>query len=78
MSTLTVGDIENILFQAFPASWATPDDRFGLFVGDRNRTITKIAIALDSTVPMIETAAAKGCNILVTHHPPFWFAPMRF
>ena len=47
-------------------------------MGDRNEVVTGIAIALDSTVPMIKAASAAGCNLLVTHHPPFWYAPTRF
>jgi putative NIF3 family GTP cyclohydrolase 1 type 2 len=50
-----------------------------LLVGDRAATVTRIAIALDQTVPMVDAAAAAGCNLLVTHHPGFFFpAPDSF
>lgn len=74
----TIGDIEQILLRAFPLSLAVPDDRLGLFVGDRTEMVSHVAIALDATVPMIKAAAAQDCNLLVTHHPPFWDAPKRF
>jgi dinuclear metal center YbgI/SA1388 family protein len=74
----SVGDIEDLLFKAFPATDALPNDRNGLFVGDRKTIVKKIAIALDQTVPMVEAAAAQGCNLLVTHHPPFIYAPDSF
>ncbi|HBT95555.1 MAG TPA: hypothetical protein DEB24_05490 [Coriobacteriia bacterium] len=78
MTKYSVGDIENILFEAFPLSDALPNDRNGLFVGDRKTIVKKIAVALDQTLPMIETALAFGCNLLVTHHPPFMYAPDSF
>ncbi len=78
MTRYSVGDIEDMLFAAFPLDDVLPDDRTGLFVGDRKAIVKRIAIALDQTVPMVETAAAQGCNLLVTHHSAFWFAPDSF
>lgn len=78
MPTLRVGDIEDMLLKAFPASWAADGDRLGLFTGDRSAPVGKVAVALDSSVATIEAASAAGCDMLVTHHPPFWDAPMRF
>jgi dinuclear metal center YbgI/SA1388 family protein len=76
--TFSVGDVEQILYQAYPKTDALADDRFGLQVGDRAAIVTRIAIALDQTVPMVEAAAQAGCNLLVTHHPAFWMAPTSF
>jgi putative NIF3 family GTP cyclohydrolase 1 type 2 len=73
-----VGDVEGLLFEAYPATDALPDDRFGLLVGDRAAIVTRIAVALDQTVPMVEAAAAAGCNLLVAHHPGFFFKPESF
>jgi dinuclear metal center YbgI/SA1388 family protein len=78
MTRYLVGDIEDLLFKAFPITDALPNDRNGLFVGNRKVVVKKIAIALDQTVPMVEAAAAQGCNLLLTHHPPFMYAPDSF
>jgi dinuclear metal center YbgI/SA1388 family protein len=79
MARYSVGDIEQLLFEAYPPEDALPDDRLGLLVGDRKTIVTRIAIALDQTVPLIDAAAAQGCNLLVTHHPGFFFpAPDSF
>lgn len=79
MARYSVGDIEQLLFETYPATDALPDDRFGLLVGDRKALVTRIAIALDQTVPLIEAAAAQGCNLLLAHHPGFFFpAPSSF
>ena len=78
MTGFNIGDIEALLFEAFPASDALDGDRFGLLVGDRKAGVTRIAVSLDQTIPMIEAAAAQGCNLLVSHHPVFWIAPDSF
>jgi len=73
-----VADIERLLYQAFPAAGAMPDDRHGLMVGDPQAEVTKVAIALDATISLIRQASEHGCNVLVTHHPVFWHAPDSF
>jgi putative NIF3 family GTP cyclohydrolase 1 type 2 len=73
-----VGDIEQMLLEAYPPTDALVDDRFGLLVGDRALLVGRIAIALDATVPMIEAAADADCNLLLTHHPAYWTAPETF
>jgi putative NIF3 family GTP cyclohydrolase 1 type 2 len=78
MARFSVGDIEDLLFAAYPATDALPEDRFGLLVGDRRALVKRMAIALDQTVPMVEAAAAAGCNLLVAHHPGFFFKPEYF
>jgi putative NIF3 family GTP cyclohydrolase 1 type 2 len=78
MARFSVGDIERLLFEAYPATDALPEDRFGLLAGDRATIVTKIAIALDQSVPMVDDAASKGCNLLVAHHPGFFFKPDSF
>ncbi|MCL2883155.1 MAG: Nif3-like dinuclear metal center hexameric protein [Coriobacteriia bacterium] len=78
MSQLTVGGIEELLFADYPAAYAVADDRFGLFVGERAAAVSGVAFALDATVPMVRAAAGAGCNLLVTHHPPFWAPPRCF
>ena len=78
MADLTVGDLERLLFEVYPASDALYDDRNGLLVGDPLAKVGSIAIALDAMVDTIEVAAAYGCNVLITHHPVFWNPPTLF
>jgi putative NIF3 family GTP cyclohydrolase 1 type 2 len=78
MARFSVGDIEGLLFEAYPATDALPDDRFGLLVGNRAAIVRRIGIALDQTVLMVDAAAAMGCNLLLTHHPGFFFKPESF
>lgn len=67
----TIGDLENRLFAAFPREDAESWDQPGLAVGDRTRRIDKIAVALDMSVANVIAASEAGCNVLVTHHPPY-------
>ena len=75
---LTVGLLEAALLADFPAFDAEPWDRTGLQVGDPSCEVTKVAVALDATVPAIRQAAQAGANVLVTHHPPYLSAPDAF
>ncbi|MDR2492435.1 MAG: Nif3-like dinuclear metal center hexameric protein [Coriobacteriales bacterium] len=74
-AALSVRELEQLLFAAFPASDALEGDRVGLLVGDPGAEAGTIAVALDATVGAIEAAAANGCNVLVTHHPAYWNLP---
>jgi len=44
-------------------------DNSGLLVGDPGQTITGVLICLDSTEEIVDEAIAKGCNLIVAHHP---------
>lgn len=78
MAALRIGDIERLLFERFPGDAADIWDRCGLLVGDPTVEISGIAVALDPTVDAIEEAAARGCNLLLTHHPVFIEPPTVF
>ena len=78
MTPRSVGDLEKGLLALFPAEDACEWDRTGLQVGNPSNVITKVAVALDPTVPAIREAHERGCNVLVTHHPPYLSAPDAF
>jgi len=44
-------------------------DNSGLLVGNPEQTITGVLFCLDSTEAIIDEAIAKGCNLVVAHHP---------
>lgn len=67
----TIGELENGLFAAFPREDAESWDQPGLAVGDRERAVGKIAVALDMSVANVIAASDAGCDVLVTHHPAF-------
>lgn len=71
MKPLTVGDLERVLFDAFPREDAEPWDNCGLAIGDRTAALGKIALNLDMSERAVIEACELGCNVLVTHHPPY-------
>lgn len=75
---ITIKQLEQKLFELFPACDATPGDRIGLLVGNPGAQVGKVALTLDAKVADIEAAAAAGCNVLLTHHPVFWLLPDSF
>ena len=66
-----VGQLEEALFEAFSAADAESWDKPGLCVGDADAVVGKVAVNLDMTAQAVISAAEAGCNVLVTHHPPF-------
>jgi dinuclear metal center YbgI/SA1388 family protein len=54
-----------------PLSFALEFDNVGLILGSRDRTITKVMVALDLTDSVADEAVENGAGMVVTHHPPF-------
>lgn len=44
----------------------------GLQLENRDRKVTKIAAAVDATLPVMRKAVAVGADLLIVHHGMFW------
>ena len=44
-------------------------DNVGLLVGERNMEVKGVLATLDVTPEVVAEAEAKGCNLIVSHHP---------
>ncbi len=53
-------------------SWDNP----GLLIEPEQREITKVLVALDCTLPVVQEAAQVGAQLVLSHHPLF-FQPVR-
>jgi dinuclear metal center YbgI/SA1388 family protein len=62
-------EITNCLEQFAPLAYQESYDNSGLICGDDNMDITSALICLDSTEEVIDEAIAKGCNLVIAHHP---------
>ncbi len=64
-------DVMAALETLAPRGLALEEDRenIGLQVGDPQIRVSRVLVALDATLPVIEEAAETGCELLVTHHP---------
>jgi len=73
--SLKVKDIVGIMEEYAPGRLKESYDNVGLMVGDSNCEVTRILIALDCTLKVIEEATKCGCNLIITHHPLLFNKP---
>ena len=62
-------DIVTFLDSLAPPVYAESWDNPGLLVGDREKEIHKVFVAVDATDEIIEQAVMERADMLVTHHP---------
>ena len=65
----TVREIEQALFELAPKELAFDWDNVGQLLGDPQKPIEKILVALDITEAVADEAMQKGCQLIVAHHP---------
>lgn len=75
---VTVQHILNHLTKLAPLSLAESWDNAGLLLGDLKADVHSIVVALDPSTEVVDFAAEKSANLLVTHHPVFLTPPSRF
>ncbi len=66
---MKISEIIKVLEKAAPPSYQESYDNAGLLTGNSGWQCTGIVCSLDSTEAVILEAKAKGCNLVVTHHP---------
>lgn len=62
-------EIIDRLYELFPREDALSYDNVGVLAGDISGSVSKVMIALDVRSSVIDEAASKGCELLITHHP---------
>ncbi len=65
---ITVADVLNFVETLAPRVMKMDWDNVGLLCGGRNRTVTKVLVALDPFEGVCKEAAAWGADLIVTHH----------
>lgn len=68
----TVKEIYDLLDRKAPFRYQAGFDNAGFLVGRGERPVDKVLVALDITPAVIDEAAAKGCQLIVAHHPVIW------
>ena len=64
-----------LLEQELPVKYAVPGDKTGFQVGNKEKEIHHIYVAVDATEDVIDEAIAAGADMLLTHHPMI-FSPL--
>ena len=49
-----------------------PNDPIGLAIGTLNKEVTKVLVTLDVNEQVADEAIAKGCELIIAHHPPIF------
>ena len=62
-------DILAALEELCPLQYREDWDNVGLLVGDGEREVNTVYLALDATTEVIDQACAAGAQLLLTHHP---------
>ena len=69
MTTPLIRDLTRYLDAWAPPAYQESYDNAGLIVGDPNVPVTGVLVSLDATEAIVDEAIAKGCNVIVAHHP---------
>ena len=64
-----------VMEKVAPTNLKEDFDNVGLMVGDRNKEIKKVLLALDCTDKVIEEAKEIGAQLILTHHPLIFKKP---
>lgn len=66
-----LADVVRTLERRYPPSSAEPWDAVGLVVGDPDREVRRVLLAVDPVAETVREAVLWGADLLVTHHPLF-------
>ena len=66
---MTIRDITAALEAFAPLRIQEEWDNSGLIIGREDQEVTGVMLGFDCTPELIDEAAEKGCNLVVTHHP---------
>lgn len=66
---LQIRHLTTYLESLAPLAYQESYDNAGLLVGDPAAHIKGVLITLDATEAVVDEAIAKGCNVVVAHHP---------
>lgn len=73
---MLVADLIALLERSAPLSLAQPGDNCGLLIGVRTAPVKRIMAALEVTAAVVDEAADRGCDTIITHHP-LLYAPVH-
>ncbi len=74
---MTIADIISMMETWAPPWTAWERDNVGLQLGDAQRPVRRVGIALDITDDVISEAIRKKTDLLISHHPLFFRMPRR-
>lgn len=75
---MNIKEITSYLESIAPLSYQESYDNSGLIVGQMDQPVSKVLVSLDCTEQVVDEAIAKGCELIVSHHPIVFKGLKRF
>ncbi len=66
---MTIADVTSVIEQFAPLALQEDYDNCGLQVGNRAEECTGVILCVDVTPAIVDEAVARGCNLIISHHP---------
>lgn len=66
--TVTVGDIIRLMEDIAPPKWALANDKIGLQIGNVDKPVSRVWVALEASPDVVEQAVSAGVQLIITHH----------
>lgn len=75
---LRIHEIVSAFEAVAPLTLQESYDNSGLIVGEMGTQVSKALLCLDSTEAVVDEAIAKGCDLIIAHHPIVFGGLKRF
>ncbi len=75
---MLIREIAAVIEEFAPLAWQEDYDNAGLIVGRPEDEVHAALLAVDVTEEVLDEAEAKGCDLVITHHPIVFRALKRF
>ena len=66
---MKISQIAEIIEKIAPVEIAEEWDNVGLLIGNRDKEVSKVLVALDINPNIIKQAIECGADLIITHHP---------
>jgi len=67
--SVQIKEVISAFEEVAPSNWQESYDNSGLLVGNASDIVNKALLCLDCTPEIVEEAKAKGCDLIIAHHP---------
>ncbi|HJW29615.1 MAG TPA: Nif3-like dinuclear metal center hexameric protein [Saprospiraceae bacterium] len=67
------GEVIDFLESLAPLHLQEDYDNSGLLIGSSVQVVKGVMICLDCTEEVLDEAIKKGCNLVISHHPPIFY-----
>jgi len=66
---MKIKDVISLFEELAPLSYSEDFDNTGLLVGDKDRIVSGVLVALDTLESVVDEAITNNCNLIISFHP---------